>query len=183
MSEPDDSAPPQPAPEGPRKRNKRKLILELCERIAEGETVTAVCADLGIAKRDVWNWTEASKDLRARYARARELQAHAVAEQAMLAAHGIDDFARAVQIVLEHEDQRLEDMEPKAAAAHRKFLNALHHASVQRDKLRVDTLKWTAGKLAPRHYGEKQQIEHSAKDNAPIPFTFRIDSPKDDRGS
>lgn len=177
------SAPVELSPAKPPKRNKRKLILELCERIAEGETVTAVCSDLGIAKRDVWNWTEASKDLRARYARARELQAHAVAEQAMLAAHGIDDFAKAVEIVLAHEEERLENMSPKAAAAHRSFINSLQHASVQRDKLRVDTLKWTAGKLAPRHYGERQQIEHSAKDNAPIPFTFTIDSPKSERDS
>lgn len=165
------------------RRNRRQLILTLCERISEGETVTHVCTDLGIAKRDVWNWTEASKDLRARYARARELQAHAVAEQAMLAAHGIDDYARAVALVLEREEDQLDDMEPRARAAHQSFINSLHHAAVQRDKLRVDTLKWTAGKLAPRVYGERQQLEHSSKDGAPIPFTFRIDSASGDSGS
>ena len=167
----------------PPRRNKRALITTLCERISEGETVTQVCADLGIAKRDVWNWTEADADLRAQYARARELQAHAVAEQAIIAASGIDDYATAVAVVLEHEEDRIDDMEPKAAAAHRSFVNALRHAAVQRDKLRVDTLKWTAGKLAPRHYGDKQQVEHSAKDGAAIPFTFRIDSASGDSGS
>ena len=165
------------------RRNKRVLITTLCERISEGETVTQVCAELGIAKRDVWNWTEAEPEMRAQYARARELQAHAGAEQAIVAASGMDDYATAVSIVLEHEEDTLVSMEPKARAAHQSFINALRHAAVQRDKLRVDTLKWTAGKLAPRHYGDKQQVEHSAKDGAAIPFTFRIDSPSGDSGS
>lgn len=166
-----------------KRRNPRVLVTTLCERISEGETVSQVCAELGIAKRDVWNWTEADPALRAQYARARELQAHAVAEQAMVAAHGMDDYAQAVAIVIEHEEDRLDGMEPKARAAHQSFINALQHAAVSRDKLRVDTLKWTAGKLAPRHYGDKQQVEHSAKDGAPIPFTFRIDSASGDSGS
>jgi hypothetical protein len=34
-------------------------------------------------------------------------------------------------------------------------------AKVQAARLRVDTRKWVAARLAPREWGEKQQIEHS----------------------
>lgn len=33
--------------------------------------------------------------------------------------------------------------------------------AVQRSKLRVDTRKWLMSKLAPKKYGEKQEIKHS----------------------
>lgn len=32
---------------------------------------------------------------------------------------------------------------------------------VQRSRLRVDARKWMAGKLRPKKYGERQEIEHS----------------------
>lgn len=34
-------------------------------------------------------------------------------------------------------------------------------ADPQRDRLRVDARKWLAGKLRPKVYGDKQQVEHS----------------------
>jgi hypothetical protein len=35
------------------------------------------------------------------------------------------------------------------------------HDHIQRAKLRVETRKWMLGKMAPKKYGDKQQIEHS----------------------
>lgn len=34
-----------------------------------------------------------------------------------------------------------------------------NHAAVQRDRLIVDTIKWVACKLAPKVYGDKQQVD------------------------
>jgi tRNA(Ile)-lysidine synthase TilS/MesJ len=151
------------------KRDPAALVRTLCERISEGELVAQVIADLGISRNDVWRWTEADAALRDAYARAREQQAHAVAEQALVAAHGLDDYAQAVRVVLEREEARLDGMEGKEYAAHQAFVNSLRHAAVTRDKLRVDTLKWTASKLAPRDFGERQAVEVTGKDGAPLP--------------
>jgi hypothetical protein len=151
------------------KRNPATLVRTLCERISEGELVAQVIADLGIARRDVWKWCEADPALGALYARAREEQAHAVAEQALVAAHGIDDFAKAVRLVIAREDDRLDELTGKEREAHMAFVNSLRHAAVTRDKLRVDTLKWTASKLAPKAFGDRQAVEVTGKDGAPLP--------------
>jgi hypothetical protein len=42
----------------------------------------------------------------------------------------------------------------------RVVLNAEH---VQRSRLRVDTLKWIMGKLAPKKYGDKIEVEQTGK--------------------
>jgi hypothetical protein len=42
----------------------------------------------------------------------------------------------------------------------------LDHEHVQRSRLRVDTRKWAAGKMAPKRYGDKMQ--HTGDGGGPI---------------
>ena len=42
----------------------------------------------------------------------------------------------------------------------------LDHEHVQRSRLRVDTRKWAAGKMAPKRYGDK--IQHTGDGGGPI---------------
>ena len=42
----------------------------------------------------------------------------------------------------------------------------LDHEHVQRSRLRVDTRKWAAGKLAPKRYGDK--VQHTGDGGGPI---------------
>lgn len=37
---------------------------------------------------------------------------------------------------------------------------------VNSDRLKIDAIKWMAGKLKPKEYGDKQQIDHSSSDNS-----------------
>lgn len=48
-------------------------------------------------------------------------------------------------------------------------------SDVQRDRLRVDTRKWMAGKLRPKKYGDKIVNEHSGPDGTPIATTQRVE--------
>lgn len=98
-----------------------------------------------------------------------------MAEQALVAARGVDDYARAVVLVLEREEAQLDDLSGPAREAHRNFVNALRHGAIQRDRLRVDTLKWSASKLAPRVYGDRTAHEHTGKDGTPITLAVRYD--------
>ena len=41
------------------------------------------------------------------------------------------------------------------------------HENIQRSRLRVDTMKWMASKLAPRKYGDR--VAHDAKSNVSMP--------------
>jgi len=41
------------------------------------------------------------------------------------------------------------------------------HENIQRSRLRVDTMKWMASKLAPRKYGDR--VEHDVKSNVSMP--------------
>lgn len=43
----------------------------------------------------------------------------------------------------------------------RAYLEAMQAGDAQIGRLRVDTLKWMASKLAPKKYGEKLEVEQS----------------------
>lgn len=51
--------------------------------------------------------------------------------------------------------------------------------NVKRDKLRVDTRKWMAGKLAPKKYGERHLHEHSGPDGGPIQTETKVSVQRD----
>jgi hypothetical protein len=45
---------------------------------------------------------------------------------------------------------------------------AVDHENIQRSKLRIDTCKWMAGKLAPKKYGEKVTQEIGGSGGGPL---------------
>lgn len=64
----------------------------ICERITRGETLTNICAGTGMPDiTTVWKWTVERPAFAQAYARARELQAHALWDEAMHAARSATD--------------------------------------------------------------------------------------------
>lgn len=53
----------------------------ICDRIAQGESLGAICADHGISPNTVRRWLDAESAFSARYARARQMQAEVLAEK------------------------------------------------------------------------------------------------------
>ena len=54
-----------------------ELTAEICEHIAQGESLTAICAMEGMpSKTTVYRWLEENEEFRENYTRAREDQAH-----------------------------------------------------------------------------------------------------------
>ena len=43
----------------------------------------------------------------------------------------------------------------------------------QADRLEFDALRWFAGKVAPRHYGDKVDLTHANPDGTPITFGWK----------
>lgn len=109
----------------------------ICERMAEGESLTQICKGDDMPNRvTVYRWLEGNKDFREQYARAREAMMDFYADLIREIA-----FDESGDIVIEQEGGK-----SKAVA---------NHAKVQRDRLKVDTLKWTMSKLFGRQYGDK----------------------------
>lgn len=143
-----------PHPGGrPRVHDRATVGLDVCVKIAGGMLVKDACAEHGLDPATLWRWAAADKEFGNVYARAREAQAHAIAEDAIRIADGVD---------LEAQD-RLEAMVESIATADdddkERLLNSLQAVAVQRDRLRVDTRKWLASKIAPKLYGERQAVD------------------------
>jgi hypothetical protein len=107
-----------------------ELADEICRRLAEGESLRAICRGEGMPSfATVENWVIDDRGgFHAMYRRAREVQAHNLAERALaeaMSACGNED----------------------AAAA----------------RLRFDALRWYAGKLLPKAYGERVEVEQTVR--------------------
>ena len=99
------------------------VAAEICRRIAAGETLRAICAETGMPDRSTCiRWLDANLEFRNQYARARELQGDALADEML-------DVARSATNVDAHAKRLL-----------------------------VDVLKWRAGKLKPKVYGDKIEV-------------------------
>lgn len=112
----------------------------ICEEIAKGRTLAAVCADEGAefdglpSERTVYRWLQANPDFCQQYAHAHERQA----------------------------DREFEEAREIAAAA--------TPENVQVARLQIDTIKWRVAKRAPRKYGDKVTTEHTGPDGGPIQY-------------
>lgn len=129
----------------------QELATLICSRMASGESLRAICRpDEFPAESTVRLWALQDIDgFSAQYARARELQADALAEEILeISDDSSNDYAET-------------DDGPK--------LNSEH---VQRSRLRVDSRKWFAGKVAPKKYGDKVQQEHSGPEGGPMEFRW-----------
>lgn len=127
----------------------------VCNRIAEGESLTAICCDEGMpSRRSFSNWLadKAAKydKLRALWNNANQLQEDKIFDEMMgIADDGTNDYMERkrrngeVEIVVDHEN-------------------------VHRSKLRVETRKWILARRNPKKYGERSVTELTGKDGGPI---------------
>lgn len=101
----------------------QELFDRICERIAEGESLRAICADDDMPSvTSVMRWLAADTALSEQYTRAREVQ-------------GDGEFDKAREIAF-----------------------AATPETVQVARLQYDAVKWRAGKLRPKVYGDKVAI-------------------------
>ncbi len=123
------------------------LAAKICRRLAEGEPLRSICRDKAMPnKATVLRWLadKANADFRDQYVHAREMQADAL-------------FDEALEIADDASGDWSTDKDGK---------KTLDHEHVQRSRLRVDTRKWAAGKLAPKRYGDK--LQHTGEGGGPI---------------
>lgn len=119
-----------------------EIEAEIFDRIAKGEAVRNICKDDWLPSWSTVNKRLASDaEFSAQYARAREDQADAIFDEIL----AIADDAHNDWMEINGED----DAGWRANGEH-----------IQRSKLRIDARKWMAGKLRPKKYGDKLELEH-----------------------
>lgn len=121
-------------PGRPPTHDRAAVMARVCERVSAGQLVKHAAELEGVNAATVRGWAAEDAELGALYARAREAQAHAMAEEALAIA-----------------DSGMANDSPMTSD----YVSAL--------RLRVDTRKWLASKIAPRSYGEKLTTEHTGE--------------------
>jgi hypothetical protein len=121
----------------------QELATLICSEIAAGEKVTDICqADSMPSPRSVYQWLAKYPEFSQQYAQAQADRTHAMAEDILaIADDGTNDWMER-----NHGDDESWVTNGEA---------------LQRSRLRVDTRKWLMSKMAPKKYGDKQQVEHS----------------------
>lgn len=129
---------PTPAPADARRL---EIIEDILERLAKGETLRAICRNcnaLGYPHESSfrrWVTNDDPPGLATRYARARELQVEAMADEIIeIADDGRNDL---MTIKRGGEEVEVPDNEV-----------------LQRSRLRVDTRKWLMSKIVPKKWGD-----------------------------
>jgi hypothetical protein len=126
---------------------------EICRRLIEGESLRSICRDKNMPHAaTVCRWLADKRyaDFREQYALAREMQADMLADETL----EIADDARNDWMEREGKD----DAGWQA-----------NGENIQRSRLRVDQRKWYAGKLAPKKYGDKIELEHTGNGAKVLP--------------
>lgn len=125
-----------------------EMALTICERLANGESLKAICEDENMpARSTVFKWLAENSKFSDMYARAREEQADAIFDEILeIADNGRNDWM----------ERRGEDDAGWVA----------NGENIQRARLRIDSRKWMAGKLRPRKYGDKLEIDQKTTHEA-----------------
>lgn len=123
----------------------------ICDRLSEGRSLRAICSDADMPGRGaVFRWLAENETFRNQYARAREAQADALADDILQIA---DDGANDSYVDDEGRSRTDNDV-------------------IARSRLRVDARKWYASKLAPKKYGDKVETVHSGEIDHSLTVSF-----------
>lgn len=134
----------RPSPHVPYSDEIAEIILD---RLKNGESLRKICASDGLPHRNsVFRWLDEDEIFRAKYARAREIQAEHMAEEILEIA---DETTADVIEVIEGEGPR---------ARKKRIANS---ENVQRSRLRIETRRWVMEKLFPKKFGAHSKVEHT----------------------
>lgn len=129
----------------------------ICERLADGESLRAICRDEAMpSKASVFRWLGIHKEFSDQYARAREEQAESFADEMVAISDEECTMVRA-----EKHGTKADDDEGNTEVV-------FDATAVARNRLRIDARKWVASKLKPKKYGEKTSHEVSGPDGGPV---------------
>jgi thiamine biosynthesis protein ThiC len=137
-----------------------ELADAICKEVSTGKSLRQTCRELDIQESTVRLWyLQNYKGFSAQYARARELQMEAWADEITeIADDGTNDW-----MTIKRGGEDVEVPNPEV---------------LQRSRLRVDTRKWIMSKIVPKKYGDKVTQEISGPEGGPIVYGWGDEKPK-----
>lgn len=152
------------------KRPKEEIQLELCERLAAGESLDQACRSIADAPTPVGvlKWTVTDPDgFGEQYAKARDIGYRLLGDRVRQIA---SETYATTYIHKRDENGNLlydEDGEPQKE----KVLVPLSSEVVASKRLQVDTLKWQLSKMLPKLYGDRITQEITGAGGGPLQLT------------
>lgn len=146
--------------EGRPSKYSKKLVVEFCKRIAQGNSLRTVClAEDMPSANSIFYWFSIHPEFLQQYQRATEARAEAMAEDILdISDDGSNDY---MIITKGKHSYNVEDKEV-----------------TNRSKLRVETRKWLMSKMKPKKYGERLDMTTNGKD-LPTPIYNGVALKKD----
>lgn len=139
----------------PGARFTQQIFDTVCERLADGESLRAICSDEDMpSTHSFLKWVDRDEELARQYARARESQADAIFDEIL-------DIA---------DDARNDWMKTNGKDDEGYIVNG---ETARRSQIRIDARKWMAGKLRPKKYGEKYTAELTGANGGPVELVAR----------
>ncbi len=130
-----------------------EIAKEICTRISMGRSVKSISLDDDMpAQGTIYSWLSKHEEFQEIYLRAREAQADAIFDECLYIA---DDSGADTRL---DENNRI----------------VVDGDAIQRAKLRVDTRMRMAGKLKPKKYGDKVDLNLGGQKNNPVTFTLNL---------
>ncbi len=155
-TKPSKPAPKQPAAKKPVGRPSdysQELADLICEALAEGHSLRSICqADNMPNKGTVFRWLATNQAFQDQYARSREAQADCLFDDILAIA----------------DDGRNDTYTDDDGNTRTDF------DVIARSKLRVDARKWMAGKLRPKVYGDKVDVNHGGQEGNPVNVQTKV---------
>ncbi|WP_421413164.1 terminase small subunit protein [Agrobacterium tumefaciens] len=114
----------------------------ICERLAEGRSLNSICASDDMPhKATVFRWLSSHDEFRDQYARAREAQADVL----------FDEILDIANTPIEGTKTKL-DKDGEVVEVSKGDM-------IEHRRLQIDARKWMAGKLRPKVYGDKLDVD------------------------
>ena len=127
-----------------------ELEADFCDRMIAGQSIRAICSAEDMPSiPTVLKHLKESQAFAIQYARAKEIQMEAMAEEIL----EIADYSERDTIIVKKGDSEHEVPD---------------NEWISRSKLRVDTRKWLMSKMAPKKYGDKLQTELTGADGGEV---------------
>lgn len=120
----------------------QKYADAICARLSSGDSIRTICKDEDMpSPATVYKWLAAEPAFAEQYARARETQADCLADEILAIS---DESTMKVSRLVDGVQQEVDV--------------PIDAVGVARNRLRADSRKWYAGKVAPKKYGDKLAI-------------------------
>ncbi len=140
---------------------KDELLPEICERLAEGEPLAAICRDPHMpAARTVRGWALDDAEVSTAIARARVLGHDAIAEQCL----EIADTPR-IGVKKTTKPLTMRNSEGDVVATGEVLEEITEGDMLEHRKLQIETRLKLLAKWDPKRFGDRQAVEHSVSED------------------